>query len=135
MANGWYGTDEEWKRIEAPLGLLDPELDRFAHIHGLTLERNFKEPNRSLTWGAEVRCVIQIYLADESVPTLSFWICASQDRDGSRFWKHERLRDGMQASALAGELSALLEDGKRKLDYWAAHPEELQFATVLARVR
>ena len=27
MGNGgWYGTDEEWKRIEAPVKLLDSEL-------------------------------------------------------------------------------------------------------------
>jgi hypothetical protein len=103
-------------------------LDHFARKHGLRVERNFKEPNRSLIWGAEVRCVMSIYLADKAALTLKFWICASQDRDGSRFWKHEMPRDGMQVSVLAGELSALLEDAKHKVDYWAAHPEELQLA-------
>jgi hypothetical protein len=132
MANGWHGTDEEWKRAEAPFRLLDPELGRFARIHGLTFEKNFKEPNRSLVWGTDVRCLIQIFLANESDLALKLWICASQDRDGSRFWKQEMPRDRVQVSALAEELPALLEDGKRKLDRWAAHPEELELATKLA---
>jgi|HubBroStandDraft_3_1064219.scaffolds.fasta_scaffold342375_2 hypothetical protein len=135
MANGgWYGTDEEWKRIEAPLKLLDPELDRFARKHGLAVTKNFKNwPERSLHWDAEVRCLIQVFLVDESTLNLNLWICASQDRDGSRFWKKETLRNGVQASELAGELFELLEAGKRKLDCWDAHPEELQFATTLAQ--
>jgi hypothetical protein len=34
MANrGWYGTEEEWSRIEAPLKALDSDLARFALKH------------------------------------------------------------------------------------------------------
>ena len=77
--------------------------------------------------------MIQIYLADESALTLKLWICASRDKDGSRFWKHETPRSGVLASALVGELSVLLVEVKRKLDCWSAHPEELQFATKLAQ--
>jgi hypothetical protein len=135
MANGgWYGTDEEWERIEAPLKLLDPELDRFARKHGLTVTKNSKNsPERSLVWEAGVRCLIQVFLVDQSALSLNLWICASQDRDGSRFWKNETLSNGVQASELAGKLFDLLELGKRKLDYWSAYPEELHFATMLAR--
>ncbi len=133
MGNGgWYGTDEEWRRIEAPLKLLDPELDRFARKHGLTVTKNLKDwPERSLVWGIDVRCWIQVFLVDQSALTLNLWICASQDRDGSRFWKNETPRQEEQASEIAADLFDLLEAGKQKLDHWSAHPEVLEFATKL----
>jgi hypothetical protein len=131
--DGWSGTNEEWQRIEAPLKLLDPALDRFARKYGLPVTKNLKDwPERSLVWETDVRCLMQVYLIDKSALTLKLWICASLDRNGSRFWKHETPRDGIQASDLAGELFELLEAGKQKLDYWSAHPEELQFSTALA---
>ncbi len=50
MANGgWYGTPEEWKRIERPLLDLDPAIAEFARKIGLTVSKNPKdEPERSL---------------------------------------------------------------------------------------
>jgi hypothetical protein len=56
---GWYGTNEEWNRIEAPLKLLDSELDRFARKHRLRVTKNLEDwPERSLVWGNDVRCLI-----------------------------------------------------------------------------
>jgi hypothetical protein len=75
--------------------------------------------------------LIQVFLVDQSALTLNLWICASQDRDGSRFWKNEMLRKEEQASQIAADLFSLLDDGKRKLDRWSAHPEMLEFATKL----
>ncbi len=44
MGNGgWYGSEEEWSRIEVPLTHLDTELDRFARKHGLAVTRNAKD--------------------------------------------------------------------------------------------
>jgi hypothetical protein len=132
--SGRHGTDDEWNRIEAPVGLLDPELDRFASRHGLTLTKNLRDwPERSLTWGTGVRCLIQVFLADKGTLTLNFWICASQDRGGSRFWKNEMLRKKVQAAELARDLPTLLDEGKNKLDQWSARPEELELATTLGR--
>src|SRR5918995_6000947 len=109
MANGgWHGTDEEWKRIEAPLKSFDVELGRFVSKHGLVVTKNPKDwPERSIVWGSDVRCLIQVFLVDQAELTLNFWICASQDRDGSRFWKNEMLRTEVQASELARDLSDL----------------------------
>jgi len=133
MANGgWYGTAQDRERIEGPLKLLDPELDRFASKYGLQVTKNLKDwPERSLVWGTDVRCLIQVFLVDESGLTLNLWICASQDRDGSRFWKKETSRKEVQVSEMARDLFDLLEAGKRKLDHCSAHPEELEFATKL----
>src|SRR4051812_48849403 len=117
MGNGgWHGTTEAWDRLEAPFNLLDPELGRFARKHGLALTRNHKDwPERSLGWGNDVRCLLQVFLLNESALTLKLWICASQDRDGARYCKNETLHEGI-ASELAPELPKLLELGKRKLD-------------------
>jgi hypothetical protein len=134
MANGsWYGTAEEWSRIEAPLKALDPDLDCFAGKYGLNVTKNHKDwPERSLAWEADVRCLIQIYLVDESLLTLNLWICAYQDRNGSRFWKTETLRKEFQLPEMAKELLPALETAKRRLDLWSAHSEDLEFATKLA---
>ncbi len=40
MANGgWYGTKEEWARIEAPLLALDQMIEAFARSADLTVEK------------------------------------------------------------------------------------------------
>jgi hypothetical protein len=134
MANGgWYGTAEEWSRIEAPLKALDPDLDRFAGKYGLNVIKNHKDwPERTLAWETDVRSFIQIYLVDGSLLTLNLWICASQDRNGCRFWKREILRKEVQLPEMAKDLLPALEAGKCKLDLWSAHAEELEFATKLA---
>ena|SRR5580704_659997 len=130
MANGgWYGTAEEWSRIEAPLKALDPDLDRFASKYGLNVTKNHKDwPERSLVWEGDVRCLMQIYLVDQSSLTLNLWICASQDRDGNRYWKNEMVRKEVLLPEMARDLLEALETGKYKLDLWSAHPEELEFA-------
>lgn len=135
MANGgWDGTKQEWKRAEAPLKFMDPELKRFARKHGLTLTKNAKEwPERSLAWETDVRCGIQIFLVDQAALTFNFWICAIQDRDDNRFWKQEYLRKEVQAVEIANSLGELLETGKRKLDHWSAQPAELEFAIKIQR--
>jgi hypothetical protein len=119
---------------EAPLKLLDPELDRFARKHGLTVTKNLKDwPERSLVWGTDVRCLIQVFLVDQSALTLNLCLCAWQDRDGSRFWKNETPRKEERASEMAADLLDLLEAGKCKLDLWSEHPEVFEFATKLGR--
>ena len=89
MANGgWYGTKEEWDRIEAPLKLLDPELERFARKYELLVTKNHKDwPERSVRWGDDIGCLIQLYLVDETKLTLNLWICTFQDRGDARYWK------------------------------------------------
>ena len=93
MGNGgWYGTAEQWRRIEVPIKSLDAEFERFAALHGLPISRNHKDwPDRSLAWGESVRCLIQLYLDQEETLGVNLWICASQDRGDSRYWKQEFL--------------------------------------------
>jgi hypothetical protein len=135
MANGgWYGGDREWDLIEAPLKLLDGELNRFAEKYGLTVTKNAKNrPERSLTWGKGIQKLIQVFLSDDASLELKVWICAWQDRDGKRFWKNKTLRDGVQVPELRRDVFELLEDGKSRLDEWAGHPENLELVTKTER--
>lgn len=134
MANGgWHGTAEEWRRIEAPIKVLDSELERFAELNNLNIIRNYKDwPGRSMEWGDAVRCLIQIYLNDAESLGVNVWICASQDRNGSRYWRQQFLCKDEPAQQIASVIQDYLNNGKEKLEQWSSLPEELEFATKLA---
>lgn len=130
MANGWYGTPDERQRIEAPLILLDPALERFAAKHSLSLTRNHKDvPERSIEWGSDVSCLIQLWVHGAESLGIHVWICASQDRARDRYWKQEFLCKDAPATDLALRISDLLQIAKSRLDEWSARPEQLEFAT------
>jgi hypothetical protein len=136
MVNGgWYGTKEEWQRMEAPIEALDPELQRFAALHSLSIERNHKDwPGRSMVWDNGVRCLIQLYLDDAESFGIDLWICASQDRGRNRYWKQEFLCKGAPSDNIERRLPELLATAKARLDDWSSHPEQLEFATEIARL-
>ena len=50
MANGgWYGTKEEWERIERQLLEIDPIITGFAGDYGLNVTKNHEGcPERSM---------------------------------------------------------------------------------------
>lgn len=131
MGNGgWYGTEEEWKRIEAPLRALDPAITQFAEKYGLIVTKNHKgNPERSISWGTWVDCLIQVYLVDQQKPTFNVWICASQDRDKRRYWKRETLAANATSLDLQDSLLELFERGKRTVDLWCTQPDTFEFAT------
>lgn len=136
MANGgWYGSDEEWQRAEAPIKSLDPELERFANLHSLKISRNHKDwPDRSMVWDDRVRCSIQFYLDDVETLGVNLWNCASQDRGGDRYWKQEFLFKGKLFYDVAPQIVEFLDVARSKLDHWNLYPDQLDFATKVARV-
>lgn len=133
MANGgWYGTDEEWDRIEKPLLEIDSIIDDFANDLSLSVSKNYKDcPERSIEWGKEVRCLIQLYLVDEKLLTFNLWLCASQDRGGKRYWKHETSINAKQVFDFKDDLGLLLREGREKLLGWSKDNDQLEFATIL----
>ncbi|MCJ7590893.1 MAG: hypothetical protein MUO51_06025 [Woeseiaceae bacterium] len=133
MANGgWYGTKEGWDRIEAPLLDADPILDDFALETGLTISKNYKDwPERSVVWGDDVRCIIQLYLVDEKDLTFNLWICASQDRERKRFWKTETPIREQRVGQFRDRLAEELREGHRKVVEWSGRAADLKFATNL----
>jgi hypothetical protein len=82
--------------------VMQPESTNSWDNSGVTVEFRFvatKEASvqareeRSLGWDNDVRCVLQVFLLNERARALKLRICASQDRDGARFWKNETLRE------------------------------------------
>ena len=130
MANGFYATDEEWERIEAPLRPLDLRLEDFARQHGLRFARSERNwPSRSLHWGDKVERMLQLYLHDAHDLTWDLWVCASQDRRRKRYWKNAFLLQAMPIAEIHQRLDQLLLEGKRMADGWTSH--DLEFATDL----
>src|SRR5690606_10639048 len=124
-----------WRRIEAPIKALDPELERFAATHGLSITQNHKDwPDRSMVWDIGVRCLIQLYLANAETLSVNIWICASQDRGRHRYWKQEFLCKEADVGDVTSRLPELLGTAKAKLDGWAAQPEELEFGNKIAKI-
>lgn len=136
MANGgWYGTPEEWQRLQGPLLAIDPVLDRFAAARGVRVSRNAKDaPERSLTWGGRPRFLIQLYLESDAGPTWNMWLCCSEDRGDSRYWRTDFAVRGQPLEAFQARLSALLEESFETVKTWGNDPDQLQFATKLTPI-
>ena len=125
MPNGFQGSESEWQRIEAPLLRVDSALELFASAHGLGISKNYhNHPERSLTWGAGLRRLIQLYLADSRLLTFNMWLCASQDRGSSRYWKQEFLLKEQSIDIFFSTLPSLLNEAYRKVDSWTAEDLE-----------
>ena len=136
MANGgWYGTKEEWDRIEAPLLEIDQYLERFAVENNLSLSKNLKGgPNRSFEWGISIRNLIQIFLVSETELTFNLWVCASEDRGNKRYWKKKLLFENQTISNVKMEIPDLLDQAYSLIKEWNERPNEFEFATKLAKL-
>ncbi len=134
MANGgWYGTQELWERLQAPLLTIDAMLDHFAEAHGLLLSKNAKDwPERSLRWGDNPGCLIQMYLESEDGPTWNLWLCCSEDRGGSRYWRRDFAIQSELMESSRERLPIILEDALQRCQAWQASPDQLEFATKLS---
>jgi hypothetical protein len=119
MPNGFQGSELEW------LLRVDSALEMFASAHELTFSKNYhNHPERSITWGAGLRRLIQLYLADSKLLTFNMWLCASQDRGSSRYWKQEFLLKEQSIETFFGTLPSLLDEAYRKVDSWTAEDLE-----------
>jgi hypothetical protein len=132
MPNGPHGTEEEWKRLEAPLCEVDGAIEAFAKRHRIAIGRNYHNwPERSLRWGSDPEGLIQIYLHDEQRLTWNLWLCVSQDRGRQRFWKRQFLRSDVSMGDISPVIDSLLEEAFRIVSAW--REEDLEFATKLDR--
>jgi hypothetical protein len=135
MANGgWYGTRDEWDRIEKPLIEVDSILDEFSRDFALHIEKNERDwPSRAFVWAnGDVRCLIQLYLADQADLTFNLWLCASLDQNGKRYWKQEMTIKQEPVGQFKAELASYLQQGYQQLQDWSATPANLEYATDLA---
>ena len=134
MANGgWHGTPEEWQRLEGPLLAIDHLLEQFARTHGLELSKNAKDsPERSIRWGNNPSFLIQVYLENEAGPSWNLWLCCSEDRSDTRYWRKDFPVRDERVESFQERLPALLEESLNQLLAWGANSDELEFATKIA---
>ena len=121
MANGgWYGTKEEWERVEKPLLDVDSIIEKFANSVSQTVDKNHKDcPERSITWGSDKICLIQLFPADLRIPTFNLWLSIHQDRDYVRYSKDKYLIQSKRICEFNNDLYTLLEEGYQKLIEWS----------------
>lgn len=100
----------------------------FAAEFGLEVTKNSKdEPERSIIWGEGIRRLIQLYLVDKKQLTFNLWLCASQDRNGSRYWKQESPVKAQTISSFKDSLPMILRDSRSLLESWGEN--DLEFVT------
>ncbi len=121
MPNGFYGRDEEWKKLEAPLLELDNYLVLFADTKKIQIEKNYHNwPSRALQWETKgINRQIQIYLENEKQKIYNFWLCAYQDKDNEQFWKNEFLKKSVLLPEIVNSLGELLEKSYDIVNSWA----------------
>jgi hypothetical protein len=134
VPNGYHGTEEGWRRLEAPLKEIDAVLEAFAAGHELNVSRNSRgDPERSLWNDGHVRRLIQIFVGDEKAPTYKVWLCASQDRGRERYWKRRFITEAATSTELKSSIGEWLSEGYAELFGWSE--DDLVFATRLATPR
>ncbi|MBI2340442.1 MAG: hypothetical protein HYU99_08785 [Deltaproteobacteria bacterium] len=119
MPNGFFGTQQEWEKLEAPLRQLDDLLATFVKKHDLFMTKNERHwPCRSIVWSDAIEKKIEIYASDKDSPLYSMWICAYQDRHGQRYWKKSVLKESVSFDEIYADISYSLDSAKKELDSW-----------------
>jgi len=121
MPNGFYGSDEEWKRMERPLLEVENDLQVFADKKGLKISKNYHNwPERSLTWSSRnIERLIQISVESDKHLTFTFWVCAYSDKQGKRFWKNKNIKKAVEFSKIKNKIQDLLEEGFTLAESWS----------------
>jgi hypothetical protein len=131
----WYGTPDEWQRLEAPLLTIDRILECFATFYGMVLLKNARDyPGRSLQWGSDPHFLIQLYLERETEPSWNVWRCCFEEREGSHFWRNDFAVRDEPLKSFEERLPALLEESFNTLQAWGSDPAQLEPATSLTVV-
>ncbi len=118
--------------MEAPRRPLDPGLDEFAGQIGAELERNEHGwPGRTLRWSREgLNRQIEICLLEEATLLFGVSACAWRDEGGRRYWRSERVAEGLDAADLETRLESPLREAQRIVTSWT--DEDLEFAGYIA---
>ena len=128
MPNGFHGSADDWEKLESSLQKIDPCLVEFARVHGMNLGKNYHNwPERSLMWSNRgLKKLIKIFLEDNKNMTYSVWLCVSEDRHLSRYWKTKFLLKGVPWTEIHTQLDNLLQKAHEIVETWSA--QDLEFA-------
>ena len=131
MPNGFYGSLEEWQRMEAPFLEIDDELEKFAADRQMQVVKNYHNwPRRELAWVRDdIHRSIQIFLGDHP-ETYYIGLGAWQDRLNERYLADKWLKKSVSWPEITDNLHELLEEAVAILDSWSE--KDLKWATTLS---
>jgi hypothetical protein len=120
MPNGYYGSIEEWQKMEAPLLEIDALLAEFALRSNMQVIKNYHNwPQRELQSAKDgLHRTIHILVADKP-ETYHMAIGAWQDKDNERYVANKWLRKWVSWSEIQDNLHQLLEEGVKTLESWS----------------
>lgn len=120
MPNGYYGSIEDWQRMEAPLLDIDNLLVKFAAERNLRVVRNYHNwPNRHVEWVRDgIYRGIQVTAADKP-HTYHMGLVAWKDQDGERYFADKWLKKWVFWPEIGDNLHQLLEEGIETLESWS----------------
>ena len=125
MPNGFQGSLEEWRRMEAPYIRIDPILEEFAKQHHWESLKNYHNANRFLQSNEGFNRSIWIASMDKygESGTYQVAINAYQDREAQRYVKHGIVVNGVGIE----DLAQALEHARSILASWSEN--ELHLAS------
>jgi hypothetical protein len=110
MPNGFMGPEHEWRRMEAPYVRIDPILEAFAQRHGLAVQKNYRDADRSLRLNDSLERAIWVNSSDKygETGTYDVSVLAHQDRP-ERFIKGQHVAKGVPIPELDAVLTRAVE--------------------------
>lgn len=116
MPNGFYGSQEEWERMVAPLRQLDPDLNSFATAQDLEVVHNYHNmPNRLVKWSRDgIQRLIQISLDGQD--KILFALSAYKDESGKRFGKRWPATMDIPLQEFKSNLGPLMTEAYERLE-------------------
>jgi hypothetical protein len=130
LANGFWGTREEWDRIDRLLGESDALLAAFARQHGFKLESSERWPRRALSRDTDLDRLIEFWPIDQESTKFRLGVTACEDRRDGRYWRQRTLLDNVSWEEMKAKLPALLEEARELVCSWTAadlvpaHPKD-----------
>lgn len=121
MPNGFYGSREEWERMEAPLLEIDEPLAQFAAGRSMEVVKNYHNwPQRQIDWTSNgIYRSLCILVANESKMTFHVAVAASKDQNSERYLKDHWLKKEASWDEVRDNLRQLLEEGVTLLESWS----------------
>ena len=124
MPNGFHGSKEEWRRLEAPYIRIDHILMAFAQRYGLELYKNYRDADRSLRFNDALSRAIWVHATEkyDANGTYHVSVIAHQDRP-ERYVKAAAVAE----SVVLGDLDRILGQAASLIASWSEN--DLQPAT------
>lgn len=120
MPNGYYGSIEDWPKMEAPLLEIDDLLSQFAAERNMQLVKNYHNwPRRELEWVRDgVHRAIHIFAADRA-GTYHLAVVAWEDKNDIRYGADKWLKKWVAWPEIRDNLDQLLEEALMTLESWS----------------